>query len=117
MMNHEARDGERVLVFRGVQIGFASSEEPGKERWTEAKIFRTAAGNYVVEIVGRSTHYGEVDRSRAHVCETARGAVESLYIVDDDTVRYIPRVNKEAGEDAARNDAEFAEAFFREEVA
>lgn len=117
MKQYEAHDGDRTFVFTGELLGEATSFTVGKTRWTEARIYRTRTKNYIVEIVGRTKITGEHDRSRAQVCATARGAVESLYMLDDDQVRYIPRVNKEAAIDAAALDETFSQAFYVEEVA
>lgn len=117
MTRWEVRDGERKLTFTGRLLGEASSFLEGKTNWTEARIFMTELGNYVVEIIGRTTVPGQVDRCRAQVCETARGAVECLYVLDDDRVRYIPRVNREAATAAALEDEPFSDAYYEEEVA
>lgn len=117
MKRHKVCDGDRTLVFTGRMLGESSSHEPGRTNWTEARIFMTTAGNYVVEIVGKTSVPGQVDRCRAQVCETARGAVESLYLLDEDRVRYIPRVNREAAVQAAHVDEAFSQAYFVEEVA
>lgn len=117
METHEARDHDRVMRFTGTLLGEGTSREPGKPRWTEVRVWRTEAGSYVVEVVGRSTLVGEVDRCRAQVSETAAGAVESLYQYDDNQVRYMTRTARLVGELAASVDDVFGQAFRCEEVA
>lgn len=112
----EVHDRERVIGFTGSLLGEGTSWEHGKDRWTEVRIYQTEAGSFVVEVIGRSALAGEVDRCRAQVCETAQGAVESLYQYDDNEVRYMTRTARAAAELACVNE-EFAQAYRVEEVA
>lgn len=51
---YQVRDGARLLTFEGELLGFISSEEAGKARWTEMSIYKTVGGSYILEKVGRS---------------------------------------------------------------
>lgn len=44
----------RLLEFTGALIGTSTSQRDGDLRWTEMAMYRTAGGNYVTQIVGRS---------------------------------------------------------------
>lgn len=78
------RDGERDIKFTGEQIAAASSSDnnasgsysgsPG--RWTELSLYRTQAGKYICEQIGRTCWEGEKDRFSAEVCETVDQVVE-----------------------------------------
>lgn len=51
---YRVQDGSRVLTFDGRLLGSASSKRSAP-RWSELKLYRTAAGTYVLEKIGRST--------------------------------------------------------------
>lgn len=52
---HQVRDGAtRVIEFDGRLLGEVSSRRAGAPRWTELRLFRTAAGAYVLEKIGAS---------------------------------------------------------------
>lgn len=104
------RDGHPPLAFDGEEIGFATSEEPGKGRWFEVTIYRTATGRWVVHTVGVSTLPGEDDRHHAVVCEQAGEIVEALYRVGD-AGPYIPRTSMLALAEAARTDEDVAAVY------
>lgn len=115
-VSHTVFDGEREIRFTGQLLGESSSERPGKSRWIELRIFRTAGGKYIVSGVGRSTQDGETDRRWAHVCESAAGALESLYMYDGDDVRYLTRTAKEAVTAAMAHDEPLKKAYLVETV-
>jgi hypothetical protein len=50
----EVRDGSRRITFEGELIGFVTSAGNSKPRWSEYKLYKTIAGTYVLEKVGRS---------------------------------------------------------------
>ena len=54
VFDQQCRDGNRLLVFDGQLLASISSREPGKDRWTEMRIFKTQGGSYLLEKVGRS---------------------------------------------------------------
>lgn len=72
------RDGDTSLVFEGELIGEGSSRRGNSPRWFEAKIYRTAAGSYVVSGTGRSEVEGETDRRWAVVCDDGYDVVAAL---------------------------------------
>jgi hypothetical protein len=105
------KDEDRNIEFRGRLLASASSEEPGKTRWTEVEIYKTVGGNYVVSTIGRSREPAEHDFHRTNVSETARGAVEVLYQIDRDGVRYLTWTARQALDDASDVDEELREAY------
>jgi hypothetical protein len=115
----QVQDGKRTITFDGILIGSATSDDGHRDHWVDIAIYRTDAGSYVVSFIGRTrlAHIGEVDRPKAQVSTTPEGAVESLYLVDDDGVRYMTYVAKRAAEEAAENDPEFRSAYLVEHVA
>ena len=48
-------NGNREVEFTGALIGTSTSQRDGDPRWTEMAMYRTAGGNYVTQIVGRSS--------------------------------------------------------------
>lgn len=117
MKSFVAHDGDRALKFNGTLIGSATSDDGHKQRWMDMCIYRTEAGSYIIEKIGRSRIAGEENRHSAQVCESAEGAVESLYQYDDQDVRYMTRVTREAAAAAALVDDDFATAYRIEHVA
>ena len=110
------RDGTLPLRFVGEELASASSEAPGKLRWFEVTIYRTAndgpgAARYVVHGVGVSDVAGEDDRHWAAVCATAHEVLMALYREGEDGVRFLPRTSQYALEDAAEVDAGLREAY------
>jgi len=105
-----SRDGHPPLAFDGEPIGSASSSEPGKSRWFDVTIYRTASSRWVVHTVGVSTVPGEDDRHHAVVCEEPGAIVEALYRVGD-SGPYIPRTSMLALAEAAQTDPEVAAVY------
>ena len=68
MKFHIPRSGDVDLVFDGVCLVDVSTYQPGKAYWTEIRIFRTNAGKYVAEAVGRSDA-GDRDRRNVAVVD------------------------------------------------
>lgn len=56
------RDGDIDLEFDGELLVDLSSRTDGMSRWTETRIYRTDSGQWVTEVVGRTTNPGEIDR-------------------------------------------------------
>lgn len=54
-LEHEVRDGNRILRFLGRKIASGSSERPGIPRWSELAVYETRSGEFLLEKVGRST--------------------------------------------------------------
>lgn len=107
------RDGERSLVLTGVLLGAASSRRPGQDRWFEVEIYRTTGGQFVVGGRGRSEVEGETDRCWAAVCADGAGVIASLMRVDSDDVEYLTRTARDALNDAAENDDDIRDAFYK----
>lgn len=83
MEEHEVRDSDGTIKFRGVLLGSATSRSgPANLRWTELHIFRTEAGTYVVNKIGRTRAYhvpGEECAKRAPVIPNpGRAAMSGL---------------------------------------
>ena len=106
------RDGERALAFSGRIIGSADDKDHNSTRWEAVTIYRTASGRIVVEVEDRTQWQGESDHVRADSFGTATGAISYLRHADEDNYDAdLSPAAQEAIEDAAKNDAEFADAF------
>ena len=128
---YTVKDHDRAFSFRGVLLGHASSESPFKKRWTEMSIYRTDGGTYIISGVGQTcvkkgdpipdedgiADEDETPRAWAHVCESAAGAIQRLYLYDNDNVRYMTRIAKLALEEAISKDDALRDAYLVEEVA
>ena len=129
------QDHERTFAFHGVLLGHASSESRTKKRWTEMSIYRTDKGTYIISGIGQTrvkkgdriwdddaktevvALADETPRAWAHVCESAEGAIQRLYLYDNDNVRYMTRIARLALESAIKLDVALRDAFLVEEVA
>jgi len=126
------QDHERTFSFSGVLLGHATSENSSKMRWTEMSIYKTDAGTYIIAGIGQTRvkkgdivpdtdgEYAiedETPRAWAHVCESAEGAIQRLYLYDDDNVRYMTHVNRQALSEAIKHDKLLHNAYLVEEVA
>ena len=106
------RDGERALAFTGRIIGSADDKSHNSTRWEAVTIYRTASGRIVVEVEDRTQWQGESDHVRADSFSTATGAIGYLrHSYEDNYDTNLSPAAQEAIEDAAKNDAEFADAF------
>lgn len=109
------RDGDVDLAFSGELIGFGTSEEPGRDRWFEVRVYRTEGGTYVVAGTGVSLLPSERDRNWAYVCETAQDAVDALYREDPNTgVRFLTNTARDALDEASLVDSSFRGAMTEE---
>lgn len=73
------RDHEPDLVVENaVLVAEVSSKQDAATRWTELRLWRSGAGQFVAEQVGRSTLEREVDRCRAWVCADGAEVVAKL---------------------------------------
>ena len=61
MTEFTARNGAERYVFDGVQLASVSTDDGSLLRWTEITIYRTVAGKYVVEKIGKSLVYHSLD--------------------------------------------------------
>lgn len=110
------RDETRELRFDGTLLAEATSEVSGKDRWIEFSVYKTAEGNYVLSRVGRSKRTGETDRFSAQVSETPQGVLETLYLYDEDGVRYLTRVARELLDRASDADEAIATVYRTETI-
>jgi hypothetical protein len=102
------RDGDTDLRFKGELLASASSSPDTARsdysgstgRWTVLELYRTAAGNYVVHEVGRTSWDGEQDRHTATVCEAEAEVVDAVRTHDGRLGRLGKQVLEEAGIDA-----------------
>lgn len=63
MTEFTARNGVQRYVFDGRELGYATTDNDSS-RWTEITIYRTEAGKYVFEKIGRSVVYHTTDKSK-----------------------------------------------------
>lgn len=108
---HSVYDGDRELQFVGRLLGMASSEAPGKARWAELRLYRTRSNRYILAGTGRTRVPGESERRWAHVSETPQGIIESLYMYDNDNVKYLTRLARNVLDQAMLHDQDLARAF------
>lgn len=111
------KDDDREIRFTGRLIGEASSDDGDRLDWTDIKIFRTEAGQFVVHIGARTRRPNGWEKYKTHVSATAVGAVESLHLYDDEDVRYLTNTARIAAEQAAAHDTEFADAYRVQHIA
>lgn len=90
------------LVFNGELLADVSSRERGSTRWTEIRIYRTDSHKYVTEIVGKSTHPGEVDLITVKVASNPDDVKVTLRRKDQ--FEYLTKTALEALEVAAQRD-------------
>jgi hypothetical protein len=78
------RDGEPALKFKGEIVaevssspGNASSSYSGQTgRWAELTLYKTTAGRFVCEQIGRTQWQGEHDRYSGCVSDDTTGVIE-----------------------------------------
>jgi len=78
------RDGERPIKFTGELLGEvssssnnASSDYSGQTgRWSILRLYRTQAGKYVCEQIGKTQWQGEHNRYSGAVCDTDQQVVD-----------------------------------------
>lgn len=102
------RSGKVDLQFTGVLLAEVSTEQEGKLRWSEQRIYRTVGGSYVAERVGRSTIPTERDHRSVTVANTAEELLDQLHLVHMDGSatgrRYLPNYSMDALRQAAEID-------------
>lgn len=103
------RNGDIPLEFSGEELGYATSESPGKKRWFEVTIYRTSTDRYVVHGVGMSRVAGEDDRHWGIVCDSGHDVVDSLFRVSE-SGRYLPTTSAQALVDASARDGSIRDA-------
>lgn len=62
--------GQEALEFDGQLLARESSERLYKKYWTELAVYVTAAGTYVVEVVGGARNPDDITFRIGHVCAT-----------------------------------------------
>jgi hypothetical protein len=75
MPTHKARDGARLITFDGDLLAKVTSRrDSDATRWTEMSLYRTDAGTYILEKVGRSvlTHVRECKDSDINTSKLPR---------------------------------------------
>lgn len=60
------RDGSRVLRFRAIVIGAATSQRGSAPRWSELVVYRLEDGTYLISKIGRSTIAHHPDCARVN---------------------------------------------------
>jgi hypothetical protein len=60
----EVKDGAKTVTFEGWHLGSSSSHTPESLRWTELSLYKTLAGAYILEKVGRSDVFHTEDCPR-----------------------------------------------------
>ena len=78
------RDNNRDIRFSGELIAEASSsaDKAGSDysgstgRWTELRLYKTTAGKFICEQIGRTQWQGEHARHSAAVCDDAEAMIE-----------------------------------------
>jgi hypothetical protein len=91
---YEVRHGDGVIRFEGDKIATVSAELPSKPRWTEFTVYRTTAGEWILEGVGRSRVPGESDRSWSVISDDPIDIVDA--ITGSDTSRLARRLLAES---------------------
>lgn len=111
-------DDERCIEFAGELLAYVSSAAPGKDRWLELTVYRTAAGAFVLAGVGRSNRPGEVDRKWAQISLEPEGVIDRLTMFDEDTgAEYIPNTSRKLLSLASDKDARIKRAYTRTRIA
>lgn len=103
------RHNDVDLVFDGDLLAEVSSHVPGMSRWSEVRIYSTSNGQWVTEVVGRTTHVGEVDRSHVAVHQDVNKVRFGLMRTDKGK-RYLTDMGYQALEEAAQADPHLAPA-------
>jgi hypothetical protein len=82
---YTVRDGQRELRFDGELLSSSTSAGPGRTRWVEFELYRTAGGLYVLSRVGRSRYYHDMS------CDTVRrNRIAAQAFSDVDLAYYLP---------------------------
>lgn len=91
-------DNAPNIEFRGELIGSASSRDVYRSdtRWTVYKIYRTAGGTLIGQIIGHSQWQGEDTRYKARVCDSEADLIKFMGYSDASKEAY-----EEAGIDSS----------------
>ena len=116
-IKHEVRDGDRTIVFDGELLAEVDSRTDERARWIELKLYRTAAGTYVLAGCGRTLVQGEVDRHWVQLAEEPAGILDRLYMISDEGARYLPHTSRRLLELAGEADSQIRDTYMREHIA
>ncbi len=74
------RDNDKDLCFKGELIAEVSSFRRGSNdtNWTELNLYRTSAGKYIAEEIGRTRRMNQHDRHAATVCDSTAEVIDAL---------------------------------------
>lgn len=78
------RDGEKNLKFMGDLVASSSSSPDSSSsyysgsngRWSVMKLYKTQAGKFICQLIGRTQWSGEKDRYSGAVCATEAEVIE-----------------------------------------
>lgn len=90
----------------------ASTVDNGKPRWFEVHLLRRVLDGqtqYRVEMIGKSSVHGEVDRIRTETTSSPHAVVDFL-AMGEPRNRYIPKVSRKALHEAADQDRALGDA-------
>jgi hypothetical protein len=90
------RDGDIDLEFDGELLVELSSHVDGMNRWTETRIYKTNSGQWVTEVVGKTTVIGEVDRRQVAVHRKAENVRLGLMRKVDGGERVLTHMGRRA---------------------
>jgi hypothetical protein len=99
------RNGTIDLEFDGELLADVSSRLEDARRWLEVRIYKTASGKYVTELVGETTVPGEGTRRTVRVIDKPEDLHEGLTRDPGDGRQpFITKTALDALDDAARKD-------------
>lgn len=105
-------NGQPLTVVGELLAESSSRRGDDRTRWIEYRIFGLQHGGYAVEILGRTTVRGEVDRRRTHLTQDPSEVIELLHSYDEVEDRtYLTYTARRALTLAACKDAPLLEAW------
>lgn len=109
------RQTDIPLIFDGDLLADMSSQEDGQDRWQEIRIYRTASGKYVTEVVGMSVLATDRIFRTVKIADTANDVREALFRHRGER-RYLNDLSLEALEEAAEMDPNIADLMAGERI-
>jgi len=97
------RNGQDPLVFRGKQIGFGSDRLPqtqhefASSRWTQASLFRTNEGKYILYSEHISLWQNEPSRREARIYDSLTGVFEGFKQEYGILTSYMEEIERQIG--------------------
>lgn len=132
LQRYTARGYNNLYVFDGVLLGEASSYRdihsnhpesfalPGQRcsacRWFEVKIYREDAGDYLIELAGKTNVPTEKDRHRVEQTSSPHAIID-LLTQQDNGRPFIPLVSRRVLAEASAHDTAIEEVYIRRVVA